>query len=450
MDLKILIVDDSDFTHRKLTEYLSKLKLPEDEIEIIHCYNTEEFKSIFQPDNFALVITDLVMEKELSGIDVINYIRHISKDERVRILLMTEHPEKVPQELLMREYDVNGYIEKQSIGEFSIVIQVRALLKAYKDMLVFENAVRNIEDIFNVNKPINIEALINETLYQIRSLLTIKDPNLYLEINALIKGNLALSIPDNNLKLLGGEKENYEFENEILGKDIKVIVTTSRKLNDFEIDYIKTSIESIKYVAAFSEISNIQNEIIYKLANIIEARSGETANHVKRVSEIVYILSEDVIDNSQNREVLRIASALHDIGKIGIPDHILNKPGKLSSEEFAIMKEHPMIGFEILKNSKWKVFELGAVISLQHHERWDGTGYPYGLYEDETILEARIVQVADVFEALTHDRCYRPAWPVEKAIEYMHDMKGKQFDPNLIEIFDRKLPDILDLFEKLK
>ncbi|HPC24133.1 MAG TPA: HD domain-containing phosphohydrolase [Fervidobacterium sp.] len=103
-----------------------------------------------------------------------------------------------------------------------------------------------------------------------------------------------------------------------------------------------------------------------------------------------------------------------------------------------------------MKNSRWKVFELGAMISLQHHERWDGTGYPYGLKGDEIAPEARIVQVADVFEALTHDRCYRPAWPIDKAVDYMHDMRNKQFAPDVIDVFTTRLWDILDILNQYK
>ncbi|MFN3328476.1 MAG: HD-GYP domain-containing protein, partial [Fervidobacterium pennivorans] len=132
---------------------------------------------------------------------------------------------------------------------------------------------------------------------------------------------------------------------------------------------------------------------------------------------------------------------------IGIPDEILNKPGKLTDQEFSVMKEHSLLGFELLKNSHLQVFEYGALIALQHHERWEGNGYPYNLSQEEIAPEARIVGVADVFEALTHDRCYRPAWPVEKAVEYIVDMSGKQFDPKLVELFKKRINDIIDILK---
>ncbi|WP_434223443.1 HD-GYP domain-containing protein [Fervidobacterium gondwanense] len=183
------------------------------------------------------------------------------------------------------------------------------------------------------------------------------------------------------------------------------------------------------------------------ISKLVEARSEETGEHVNRVSEIAKFLAQLSGHSSRDVKLIHGAAALHDIGKVGIPDYILNKPAKLDDKEFAIMKEHTLIGFELLRNSSLKIFQTGAVIALEHHERWDGTGYPYGLEGEQITLESRIVQIADVFEALTQDRCYRPAWPLEKAIEYMNDMKGKQFDPWLIELFNKHLREFVQIVQ---
>jgi len=180
------------------------------------------------------------------------------------------------------------------------------------------------------------------------------------------------------------------------------------------------------------------------LSKVVEAKSEETGDHVNRVAELSYRLAEYLGFSSSDAKLIKKASALHDIGKVGVPDYILNKPGKLDDKEFSIIKEH---SFDWFRNSQrlqsLDVFEIGAVVALEHHERWDGTGYPYGLQGEEIAIEARIVQVADVFEALTHDRCYRPAWPIEKAVEYMNDMKARQFDPMVIDAFNKHLEDMI-------
>ncbi|MEN3042675.1 MAG: HD domain-containing phosphohydrolase [Fervidobacterium sp.] len=230
---------------------------------------------------------------------------------------------------------------------------------------------------------------------------------------------------------------------------MRIIIESSKQLSDIDKDYVKALLSNLKQSYLYTQLMDIENELVYRLANLVETRSEETGDHVKRVSEVCYLLALD-FGFDKDSSLIKGASGLHDVGKVGIPDNILNKPGKLNDQEFSIMKEHTLIGFELLKNSRLKLFELGALIALQHHERWDGTGYPYGLKGEEIAPEARIVQVADVFEALTHNRCYRPAWPVDKAIEYMYDMSGKQFDPKVIEIFKKRLWDILDIFKKFK
>jgi response regulator RpfG family c-di-GMP phosphodiesterase len=138
----------------------------------------------------------------------------------------------------------------------------------------------------------------------------------------------------------------------------------------------------------------------------------------------------------ENRcSLIEMAAPMHDIGKIGIPDNILLKPGKLNHEEFSIMKTHTSIGYHILKNSHSKYISLGAEIALSHHERYDGTGYPNGLQGKDIPLDARIVTVADVYDALTTERPYKKAWPNEEALEYLQANKGTHFDPGCVDAF---------------
>lgn len=447
MNLNVLIVDDSEMVHQRLKDYISKIDIESDTILTHSCYSFEEFKGIFSPGSYALVITDLFMERETSGIDVINHVRHSCYDEKTRIMLITDYPQKVPGDLLTREYDVNGYIEKSAFNPITVGIAVKSLLKSYKDIVTFENAIKTVDDFLISQQSLPIVDMVRELMYQIRSFLSIKEPNMKLEVSAKLDNEVVFEFEDTEQK---SKMSSKFFEIDLLGNNLQVCVYSSRPLSHFEEEYIITILNSLKYSIAYSELSNIQNEVVLKLSNVIEIRSGETAQHVKRVGEITYLLSKEYGMDEKYAQMLKIASSLHDVGKIGIPDNILKKPERLSAEEFAIMKEHPLIGFELLKNSRWKLFELGALISLQHHERWDGAGYPYGLKGQEIAPEARIVQVADVFEALTHDRCYRPAWSIDRAVEYMHDMSGKQFDPDVIEIFKKRLWDILDIFKKLK
>ncbi|MGY5612797.1 HD-GYP domain-containing protein [Vibrio brasiliensis] len=164
------------------------------------------------------------------------------------------------------------------------------------------------------------------------------------------------------------------------------------------------------------EIIDTQGELIYRLGDVVESRSQEAGNHVRRMSELSYELCLLLGYSEEKANVLRQAAPMHDIGKIAIPDSVLLKPGKLNSEEWQVMKTHSAIGHNILAGSKRKILQTAATIAHQHHEKVDGSGYPQGLKGDEISIEARIIAVADVFDALTHERCYKPAWPIEDVI----------------------------------
>ena len=200
----------------------------------------------------------------------------------------------------------------------------------------------------------------------------------------------------------------------------------------------------------YDELEETQREIIYKLGEIGESRSSETGYHVKRVAEYSKLFAEKIDLDKNEIKRLFMASPMHDIGKVGIPDSILNKPAKLTSQEWEIMKTHSQIGYEILKNSKRDILKAAAIVSYSHHEKWDGSGYPQGLKGEEIHIFGRITAIADVFDALGSDRCYKKAWSLDKIIELFNEEKGKHFDPNLIDIFMENLDDFLTIRDRYK
>jgi len=179
-------------------------------------------------------------------------------------------------------------------------------------------------------------------------------------------------------------------------------------------------------------------EISLRLGKAAEFRDEETGMHIRRVSEMSYELAMRAGLNAQECEIVRHASPLHDVGKIGIPDSILLKPGKLETSEFQIMKTHTTIGGKILSDAdEHPVIKAGQIAALQHHEKWDGSGYPFGLAGTKIHFYGRIVMIADVFDALTSERPYKKAFPIEKAMEIMRDGKGSFFDPDLLDLFTK-------------
>jgi cyclic di-GMP phosphodiesterase len=185
-----------------------------------------------------------------------------------------------------------------------------------------------------------------------------------------------------------------------------------------------------------------QAETIFRLARMVEFRDEETGHHLHRMSSYCQILARKSGFTEHHCELIRLASQLHDVGKVAVPDSILLKPGKLAPEEFEIIKNHAETGFQMLSGSTSEVVQLGALIARTHHERWDGSGYPRGLAGEDIPPEGRIAAVADVFDALTSDRVYRSALPATSAIELMRSERGSHFDPQLLDLFIEALGEV--------
>ncbi|WP_202961167.1 HD domain-containing phosphohydrolase [Candidatus Symbiobacter mobilis] len=196
------------------------------------------------------------------------------------------------------------------------------------------------------------------------------------------------------------------------------------------------------------ELEQTQREVIFTMGAIGESRSKETGNHVKRVAEYSCLLAKAYNLSIDQAELLKQVSPMHDIGKVAIPDAILNKPGRLSSEEFAVMKTHASIGYEMLCHSSRKLLKAAAIVAHQHHEKFDGSGYPVGLVGEQIHIYGRITAVADVFDALGSARVYKPAWRDEDIYALFREQSGRHFDPRLIELFFANLDGILTIRKK--
>lgn len=196
------------------------------------------------------------------------------------------------------------------------------------------------------------------------------------------------------------------------------------------------------------ELRETRLQVVQRLGLAAEYKDNETGLHVIRMSHLSRILARELGFSEAAQEEILHAAPMHDIGKIGIPDAILAKPGKLDADEWDVMKRHPEIGAHIIGEQVSGLLLTARRIALHHHEKWDGTGYPHGLKGDDIPIEARIVAIADVFDALISARPYKPAWPLDKVIALIRSEAGKHFDPHLTELFIAQLPDILEVYEK--
>lgn len=224
-------------------------------------------------------------------------------------------------------------------------------------------------------------------------------------------------------------------------EEIEALYEETAALND-ELEYLFDQRNSLS-----EEIITTQRELLFTLGGVVEAKSQETGDHVERVSVIGHRLAKMVGMREEGAELLRSAAPMHDIGKIGVPDAILNKPGKLTPEEYDVIKQHTIYGASILSKSDRPLFKVAKEIALEHHERWDGKGYPNGLMRNDISLNARIVAIADVFDSLASKRCYKEPWDYDRIKVYFTEQRGLQFDPLLTDLLIENFEDFIALRE---
>jgi response regulator RpfG family c-di-GMP phosphodiesterase len=282
----------------------------------------------------------------------------------------------------------------------------------------------------------------------------------------LLENKITLIIQDNKKINLAIEKEIDSLSSNFIDTINQVIVLLliltigfiailAYKVNKnvaLSFDEIKQKVDD-----GLEEISNLnqeieatQKEVVFRMGAIGESRSKETGNHVKRVAEYTKLLALYYGLDKQEAEMLKQASPMHDIGKVAIADAILNKPGRFDDEERAIMETHALKGYELLKDSNRTLLKTAAIIAHEHHEKWDGSGYPQGKKEEEIHIYGRITALADVFDALGSDRCYKKAWDDEKIFTLFKEERAKHFDPKLVDIFFEHLDEFLKIRETFK
>ena len=251
-------------------------------------------------------------------------------------------------------------------------------------------------------------------------------------------------------RLLEAMKKSDPTKNEI------TIVQTSAKneirelFDEFNNQMEQISKSSKEIQLLNDEIEDTQKEVVFTMGAIGESRSKETGNHVKRVAQYSKLLALYYGLSQEEAELLKQASPMHDIGKVAIPDSILNKPGRFNDEERVVMDTHAKLGFDMLKNSHRELLQLAATVAYEHHEKWDGSGYPRGLQGENIHIAGRITALADVFDALGSERVYKKAWEDERIFNLFKEERGKHFDPKLVDIFFENLDEFLKIREQFK
>ncbi len=487
---KVLIIDDEPDIHEVTRMSLANFEYAGGGLEFLSAYSASEAREILsQQNNIAIALVDVVMESEHAGLDLVREIREDLKNHFIRLILRTGQPGQAPERKVIREYDINDYKEKTELTSQKLYSTIYTSLRSYRDLIALDNNRRGLEHVIQATGEIftrhRLDEFIQGVLQQLVALLYLGDDAFYIGCECVafehdrekdqarvIAGtgrfeSLIGQAPDKSLdehmiqlvKEAHDEKKSILRETEFVGyfaphpgrEDI-VYVNSHHPLNQKDLRMIELFLHnvSIAYenLILRNEIEGTQRDMLYMLGESIETRSRETGQHVRRVAEYCRLIALGSGLSEHESEIIEIASPLHDFGKIGIPDSILHKPGKLDAEDWEIMKTHAQIGCELLGASKREILKAASIIAGQHHEHWNGNGYPRGIKGEEIHLYARIAAVADVFDALGSKRCYKDAWPIEKIVDLLKEQRGQQFDPAIIDWVISNLDAMLDVRKK--
>ncbi|MCU7876130.1 MAG: DUF3369 domain-containing protein [Candidatus Thiodiazotropha sp. (ex Lucinoma borealis)] len=488
---RVLIVDDESDVHAVTELALDGLEYEGKCIKFGHTYSAiEARKYLEQHPDTVLVLLDVVMESDDAGLELVDFIRGTLDNRLIRIILRTGQPGHAPEREVILRYDINDYKEKVDLTSHKLFSSVISALRSYRDLSIIdknriglEKIIRSSGSLYNID---SLEEFISGVSTQLGALLNIGEESFYSRAFGILKEHDGKSIE--RQRIVAGTGEYAHLTNKCLGdvvdervlQRIKKAVAEKRSVfyNDAclvelsnaegidgllyiegckpkldEVDqnlveiFVGNATIALGNLFLHQEIELTQREVLYTLGEFAECRSRETSRHVARVSKLSGLLASKLGLEKEESDLLQLAAAMHDIGKLAISSDILEKPGPLNDEEWIQIKGHCQFGHQLLSRAKLPLLKLAAIIAHQHHEHWDGSGYPLGLIGDQIHLYGRIVAIADVFDALGNRRVYKEAWPLARVVEYFHQHRGTYFDPQLTDLLLKHLNEFTDLRE---
>ena len=467
---KVVIVDDEPGVHDVTKLALSNFNFDGRGLTFISCFSAEEGYLCLQTEtDVALAFIDVVMESDHAGLQLVDKIRNELNNHLTRIVLRTGQPGSAPEERVIRDYDINDYKAKTELTAAKLKSCVYTSLRSYRDIKIIEQSQRGMEKVIAASTSVlrshTLHHFGSAVLEQTLNLLNLDCSALYLtsyhqdlyqdtQMNLLAAtGDMVCYKEISSVEALPGDVKEYIIEAICLkksvvhggvyvgfyqfGDDVTSILylqhntdLTSLQVKILELFAANVSL-TFENLASKENVQQTQKELILVIGDAIERRSQETGAHVRRVAVMSELFAKHLGLSDAFVDTIRYAAPLHDLGKIGIPETILHKPGKLDAEEWEIMKTHAEMGYNLLAHSNRIIAKMGARIAYTHHERWDGMGYPRGLRETDIPIEGRIMAIVDVIDALLSERSYKKAWPPEQVRDYLIEQAGKQFDPDL-------------------
>jgi len=478
---QVMVVDDEPAVHEVTKLVMAGFEMEGRKLQFTHCYSAAEAYTVLSKrQDIALVLLDVVMETEHAGLELARKIREELHNYNIRIVLRTGQPGQAPEEQVIRDYDINDYKEKTDLTRRKLITVFYSSLRGYRDLMRIEQARqslrRSIDAISEVYDSQNLRGLASAILQQVNHLLGLNGEGLHATRTRAYTANASkgrikvLAATDAFSKLLMDEEiANLPAPvNTALNQAMKDRVCVQTR--EHFIGYFRTRAgsESVIYME-FPELideraqemleifsrnvavtydglllkestDHAQRMTISLLGGAMEKRAAGVTPHLDNVGKISALLATEIGMDERDVELLRVAAAMHDVGKAFIPDGILTKPGPLDADQWQTMQTHATRGHALLSHSDHPLHKLGARIALEHHEHWDGSGYPQGLRGESICTEARIVAIADVFDSLLGTSYYKAAWTMDDALNYMREQSGTHFDPALITHLLRQEP----------
>jgi response regulator RpfG family c-di-GMP phosphodiesterase len=477
---KILVIDDEPSVHTLTRLILKRMEFSGRKVQLFSAYSAEEAKDVLHNEtDIAVALVDVVMENEHAGLELVEYIREELGNQHVRLVIRTGQAGSAPEREVIDHYDIDDYKDKTELTAQKLYTTIRSALKAYRDIMIIDSNRQGLERILNATPGLYLpsfdsaDQFFQGVLQQLIGLCQLGKNGLLCTINSFIStfdsnneqvragtGDFTLrenvDRPPECLEVIricskiikeGREPRSGELKpgalllplgnkQQIPGfiylENTRCLTEDDRHLIQVMVNQCSSALENLKL---HFELKEANRESLYMLAMAAEFKDHETGNHIHRIAEYTRLLSLEMGMRAEEAENCSQASILHDIGKLGIPDAILQKPARLTEDEFTLIRRHTTLGARILERHHW--FKLAKDIALYHHEHWDGGGYPGGLKGNEIPLTARIVSVADVFDALSHKRPYKAAWSPERCIANLRENAGTQFDPTVVDAFLR-------------